>query len=169
MENKSKLNTVLLAIIIILLVAGLGYYFLNNSKRKEDRIINSSLMENTNNQNKNTSIGNSNTSMPGPIFTTNEATNITSNSATLNASIFGLMDTRNSIGQNAYFEYGVSLNNLNISTVGKGPVQGNLTDTINKLQPNTKYYFRAVVDYGPNSVPSNSKQYGSIVTFQTLP
>jgi len=169
MKNKSKTNLVFLIIIIIILAVGLFYIIFNNSKRKEDRVINSSIIENTNNQNKNTSIGNSNTSMPGPIFTTNEATNITSNSATLNASILGLMDTRNSIGQNAYFEYGISLNNLNISTVGQGPVQGNLTDTINNLQPNTKYYFRAVVDYGPNSVPSNSKQYGSIVTFQTLP
>jgi hypothetical protein len=38
MENKSKLNTVLL-VIIILLVLGLGYYFFNNSKLKENEIL----------------------------------------------------------------------------------------------------------------------------------
>jgi hypothetical protein len=36
MQNKIKLNTVLLVIIIILLVIGLVYVFLGNSKKKED-------------------------------------------------------------------------------------------------------------------------------------
>ncbi|MFA6524457.1 MAG: PsbP-related protein [Candidatus Paceibacterota bacterium] len=39
MENKSKLNTILLVIIIILLVVGLGYFFLNNSKQKEKNTL----------------------------------------------------------------------------------------------------------------------------------
>ncbi len=38
MDNKSKLNTVLLVVIIILLAIGLGYFFLGNSKQKEDNL-----------------------------------------------------------------------------------------------------------------------------------
>lgn len=45
MENKSKLNTVLLIIIIILLVICFGYTLLNNSKEKESDLF-------QNNQNK---------------------------------------------------------------------------------------------------------------------
>jgi hypothetical protein len=36
MENKSKLNTVLLVIIIILLIVILGYFFLGDSRKKEN-------------------------------------------------------------------------------------------------------------------------------------
>ncbi|HEU0085452.1 MAG TPA: hypothetical protein VFQ59_00640 [Candidatus Paceibacterota bacterium] len=42
MENKSKLNTILLVIVIILLVVGLAYSFFNNSKQvgNEDISVN---------------------------------------------------------------------------------------------------------------------------------
>ena len=42
MENKSKLNTVLLVIIIILLVTGFGYILFNNSKKE---VINIPIQE----------------------------------------------------------------------------------------------------------------------------
>jgi hypothetical protein len=42
MENKSKLNTVLLIIIVILLVTGFGFILLNNSKKE---IINIPIQE----------------------------------------------------------------------------------------------------------------------------
>ncbi len=38
MQNKSKLNTILLVIIIILLAVGLVYIFLNNSKQEENNL-----------------------------------------------------------------------------------------------------------------------------------
>jgi hypothetical protein len=39
MENKSKLNTILLVIIIILLVIGLGYFLIRDSREKENTIL----------------------------------------------------------------------------------------------------------------------------------
>lgn len=50
MENKSKLNTVLLIIIIILLVIGLGYFFLRDSKENENTdLVNNLPQEEINN------------------------------------------------------------------------------------------------------------------------
>ncbi len=49
MENKSKLNTVLLVILIILLVAGLVYLFFNNLKQKENNLVNNIPQESQNN------------------------------------------------------------------------------------------------------------------------
>jgi len=51
MENKSKLNTILLVIIIILLFVGLGYFFLRDSREKKDTDLVSDLpqIENQNN------------------------------------------------------------------------------------------------------------------------
>ncbi|HUC88783.1 MAG TPA: hypothetical protein VMR49_02000 [Candidatus Paceibacterota bacterium] len=44
MQNKSKLNTILLIVIIVLLVIGLVYIFLNkNSKQKNNELINQNI------------------------------------------------------------------------------------------------------------------------------
>lgn len=102
------------------------------------------------------------------IFTTNTATNISSDSATLNATILGLMDINNDIGQSSYFKYGTSSTNLNLTSSSGGAIQGTLSKTINRLQSNTTYYFRAAVNYGSNSVPANSHRYGNIVSFKTI-
>ena len=106
-------------------------------------------------------------SLPAPVFLTQPASSITSNSAQFNAKILGLMDI-NSVGQNVYFEYGLSETNLGTTTTGGGSVQGDLIEVVSGLQPNTNYYFRAVVDFGYNSIPPNSKKYGNIMSFKTL-
>jgi len=49
MENKSKLNTVLLVIIIILLVVGLVYVFFINSKKNENSLVNNLPQESQDN------------------------------------------------------------------------------------------------------------------------
>lgn len=46
MQNKSKLNTVLLVIIIILLVIVLGYLFIKDSKSEKDNLIKNIPQEN---------------------------------------------------------------------------------------------------------------------------
>lgn len=52
MDNKLKLNTVLLVIIIILLATGLGYFLLSNSNEKKDSVlINTPTPEIQNNKN----------------------------------------------------------------------------------------------------------------------
>lgn len=109
------------------------------------------------------------TDLPGPIFTTNTATSISSNSATLNATILGLMDIYNGVGQSSYFEYGTSPTNLSLTSSSSGAIQGTLSKAINGLKPNTTYYFRAVINYGPNSVPTDFHQYANVMSFKTTP
>lgn len=111
----------------------------------------------------------STTSMPGPIFSTDYATNVTYNSATLNAMVFGLMDlyTTNN-GQSVYFEYGTSENNLNMLSASNGPINGYFAKNITGLNSNTKYYYRVVVAFGPSSIPAYHKQYAGVMHFTTL-
>lgn len=107
--------------------------------------------------------------LPGVNFSTDYATDVTHNSATLNAMVFGLMDlyTPNN-GQSVYFEYGTSENNLNMLSASSGPINGLLVKEITGLNSNTKYYYRAVVSFGPNAVPANHKQYAGVMHFTTL-
>jgi uncharacterized repeat protein (TIGR01451 family) len=95
-----------------------------------------------------------------PYVTTYSATNISDNSATLNAQI----NPNNSETQ-AWFEYGTSPNflsyNTNYSNIGSGNYSSNFNQTIYNLLPNTTYYFRAVArnQYGIN--------YGQVLSFST--
>ncbi|MBP9852042.1 MAG: peptidoglycan-binding protein [Candidatus Pacebacteria bacterium] len=109
------------------------------------------------------------TTIPAPIYTTDTATSISSNSATLNATIYGLMDVNNGTNQTAYFQYGTSQSNLNMTSATSGPVQGTLSKTITGLAPSTTYYYRAAINFGPNSVPPNAVQYANIQSFTTSP
>lgn len=107
--------------------------------------------------------------LPGPIFSTDYATNVTYNSATLNAMVFGIMDlyTPNN-GQSVYFEYGKSENALNMTSESSGPINSNFAKNVTNLEANTKYYYRVVVAFGPNSVPANHKEYAGVMNFTTL-
>lgn len=161
--NKgSGLVVVLLIVFGFFVVGGVAYFAGKNNS------IYPSITQNENPQvvpNNNPSKPLNN--LPAPIFTTNTATNISFNSATLNATITGLMDIHNGTGQSSYFEYGTSSANLNLISSSSGATQGTLSKTITGLQSNTTYYFRAVINYGPNSVPANSYQHGNVMSFKT--
>jgi peptidoglycan hydrolase-like protein with peptidoglycan-binding domain len=107
------------------------------------------------------------TTIPGPTFTTDAATAISQNSATLNATIYGLMDIHNGTNQTAYFQYGTAQNNLNMNSQTSGPTNGTLSKTITGLTPNTTYYYRAAINFGPSSTPPNAIQYANIGSFTT--
>ena len=171
--NKGFAPLVVLLIVLgVLAVGGVAYFAgKNNSKPVSN---NPTYPPTTQNENppvvpNNNPTKEPTTNLPAPIFTTNTATNISSNSATLNATILGLMDIHNGIGQSSYFEYGTSQANLNLTSLSSGAIQGTLSKAINGLQSNTTYYFRAVINYGPNSVPTNSHQYGNVMSFKTAP
>lgn len=163
--------TIVLIIIAVLAVGGIAYFVGKSSNPLPQNVVDNNLPpENQNNVTtppvQNTQVVNTN--LPGPVFKTNSATNISSNSATLNATILGLMDIYNGVGQSSYFEYGISSTNLNLTSSSSGPIQGTLSTTINGLQPNTIYYFRVVVKFSPNSIPANAHQYGNIMSFTTI-
>jgi len=97
-----------------------------------------------------------------PIVTTQAASNIEPDSATLN----GLANANND-STTVTFEYGLDTNYGSTVTAAQSPVTGS-TDTavsanITGLDPNTMYHFRVV---GQNSSGTNN---GSDLTFTTLP
>lgn len=184
------MKTAPLIIVLLIGLGILGYVFLNKQNDVDDLNTQdeSSFVEeennaelNTNNNqtqtNTNTQTPSTNTTLqppvapstglPGPILTTDTATNVSASSATLNATILGLMDISNSVGQSSYFEYGTSSANLNLTSSSAGPTQGVLSKTIDGLQSNTTYYYRVVVNFGPNSIPANSSHYGNVMSFKT--
>ncbi|MEA3399334.1 MAG: hypothetical protein U9R00_02355 [Patescibacteria group bacterium] len=89
-----------------------------------------------------------------PVASTSAATNITTNSATLNG--FVSSDTTS-----AYFKYGTSANSLIYSTPNTSST-GSFSSGIINLNSNTTYYFRTVASN------NNGTTYGSpIVSFTT--
>jgi uncharacterized repeat protein (TIGR01451 family) len=95
-----------------------------------------------------------------PYVTTYSATNVSLNSATLNAQV-----NPNNSDTQAWFEYGTSPNYLPYTTgysnIGSGNYNYNFNQNIYNLSANTTYYFRAVArnQYGIN--------YGQILSFST--
>ncbi len=94
-----------------------------------------------------------------PIVTTNSASNITPNSATLNGSV-----NPNNSNTTVWFEYG--LNNSLGSTVGYQSVNSanytmNITAYLSGIQPNNTYYYRIVAQN------SYGTMYGSLLSFYT--
>lgn len=96
-------------------------------------------------------------------ITTENATNISTNSVKLNSTI------HNSYGStSAYFQYG-TLSNLTSYTetvhINTGGINSSLAfnKVINGLTPNTTYYFRGVVK------SNGGIKYGNIFSFKTLP
>jgi hypothetical protein len=167
--NKGFAPLVVLLIVLgVLAVGGVAYFAGKSPAPKSEVSDNSTIITTQNQQEQNNTTKTEHPELPAPIFTTNAATNITSSSATLNASIFGLMDTIHGTGQQSYFEYGTSPTNLSLTSSVSGPTQGSLSKVISGLQPNTTYYFRVAINYGPNSIPANSHQYGNILSFKTI-
>ncbi len=95
-----------------------------------------------------------------PSVTTNNATNITSNSATLNGTV-----NPNGSNTTVYFSYGTTTSYGTDITAKESPVIGssdvNVTADITGLQPNTTYHFEC---YGDNNTWLSS---GGDITFTT--
>ena len=106
-------------------------------------------------------VGSSQTPPQGqaPTVTTNSATNISQNSATLNGTA-----NPNGLATNVWFEYGTTQSlgsTAGFQSIGNGTSQVNITNTLSNLQNNTTYYFRAVAQ---NSAGTTQ---GSILSFTT--
>ncbi|MFH0888505.1 MAG: hypothetical protein V1871_04785 [Planctomycetota bacterium] len=99
-----------------------------------------------------------NTALPPPTCTTNAATNIGFNSATLNGTV-----NPNGISTTANFLWGITTSYENTTTqaVGSGTSNVNVTSNINRLSASTLYNFMVV---GTNS---SGTSYGSNLTFTT--
>ena len=101
---------------------------------------------------------NSNNNDEGPDVTTRSATDVDSNSATLNGRVDG-----NGSDVDAWFEYGTSRNNLNRETRVRNYDSGSTSydADISGLQANTTYYFRAIAENDEEQVE------GQILSFYT--
>lgn len=94
-----------------------------------------------------------------PVITTNSATNIAQNSATINGNI-----NPNGSSANAWFEWGTSLsfgNTTASNNYGSGTSGVNYNFNLSNLSNNTTYYFRAVASNSFGTV------YGSTMNFTT--
>lgn len=96
-----------------------------------------------------------------PSITTLAATNITQNSATLNATIMP-----NGSQTTAWFEYGTSQNlgyTTPTQTISGSTATQNIQAQIYNLQPNTLYYFRVIAQ----NPCGGANVQGSLLTFNT--
>ncbi|MBI5047873.1 MAG: fibronectin type III domain-containing protein [Deltaproteobacteria bacterium] len=95
-----------------------------------------------------------------PTAVTGSATNITSNSATLNGTV-----NPNGVATGAFFQYGTSTAfgyTTSSQVVGSGTNSVNVTANLSGLSPNTVYYFRIVAT---NSLAETT--FGATQTFVT--
>jgi phosphodiesterase/alkaline phosphatase D-like protein len=94
-----------------------------------------------------------------PTATTNAASNVTSNSATLNGTV-----NPNGLATTVYFQWGTSTSYGNTTpsqSIGSGTSNVNVSANLSGLSPNTTYHYR-VVAYN-----SAGTRYGSNVSFTT--
>ncbi len=89
--------------------------------------------------------------------TTNEATEVTNNSALLN----GTIDSSVSGVTSSYFEYGPTEALGTTTAVAKQSLIGTFFTSVSGLKPKTKYYFSAVAKI------NGALSYGDIVSFTT--
>ena len=94
-----------------------------------------------------------------PYITTNSATNISTNSATLNGYV-----NSNNVSSNVWFEWGTASSYFGNSTpqISYGTQSANFSSTIYNLYPNTTYYYRAVAQS-----PQGGTVYGNQQNFTT--
>ncbi len=93
-----------------------------------------------------------------PFVTTNNSTNVSQDSATLN----GYVNPYNSSNTTRWFEYGTNQNlGSKTNTINHGATSATISDTITGLLSNTTYYYRAVAN---NSYGNTN---GSILSFKT--
>ena len=97
-----------------------------------------------------------------PQVTTNAATLVTHNSATLN----GNLDIGEYTSVNVYYQYGLTTSYGSTSGVANVGASGAFSQSIGGLTPSTLYHFRAVAD---TVLPANSvTDLGGDLTFTTL-
>ncbi len=103
--------------------------------------------------------GSSDDSDNNPEATTRSATNVGSNSATIN----GYVDSNGGSDTYGWFEWGTSSSNLNRSTTrrSQGSSDSSISSSLSDLTANTTYYYRAV---GENN---RGTDRGSILNFTT--
>ncbi len=93
-----------------------------------------------------------------PFVSTNNATNITSNSAMLNCYV----NPNGNSNTTRWFEYGTTQNFGNrTNTLTHGTVASNISETVFNFANNTKYYFRCVAQN------TNGTSYGNVLNFTT--
>lgn len=97
-------------------------------------------------------------------LTTNSATNVTSNSATLSGYIDNVSNYNNGT---VYFEYGTNSNDLYQKTSSSSVSNSSVTQNVYNLQPNTTYYYRIVVDTWVYGGDGARYKYGEIRSFTT--
>ena len=102
--------------------------------------------------------GNNNDNEEGPNVTTYSATDVQNDSAILN----GYVDT-NGTSTRRWFEWGTSRSSLSHETdkSSKSTSSRNFEQSIDNLNPDTTYYFRAVAEN------NNDIDYGNILSFRT--
>lgn len=94
-----------------------------------------------------------------PTVTTNSVSSISSNSVVLNGSV-----NPNNSNTTAWFEYGQTQSlgtTVNLQTIGSGNFTTNTSFTLNGLQQNITYYYRAVAQNASGTT------YGTILSFNT--
>lgn len=94
-----------------------------------------------------------------PSATTNAATSVTQNSATLNCYV----NPNSTSNTTRWFEWGTNSTSLSNSTThqNQGTSAGSFNDTVSGLSSNTNYYFRCVAQNSAGIV------YGSVLSFFT--
>ncbi|NTV22638.1 MAG: DUF11 domain-containing protein [Candidatus Yonathbacteria bacterium] len=93
-----------------------------------------------------------------PFVSTNQPSNVTASSATLN----GYVNPQGDSDTERWFEYGSTLSlGYNTSRDRQGSSAGNFNEYVSGLQNNTTYYYRAAARNDAGTV------YGSIVSFRT--
>ncbi|OHA85504.1 MAG: hypothetical protein A2408_03240 [Candidatus Yonathbacteria bacterium RIFOXYC1_FULL_52_10] len=92
-----------------------------------------------------------------PSVTTNPATNILENSATLR----GYLTTNSTSDVTRWFEWGTSYSLGNQTTRFNQSYDGEFSSSVSGLAPNTTYYFRAAAQNSAGTV------YGSVLSFTT--
>lgn len=119
------------------------------------------------NYNNNYNYNNYNYSPTFSVYTT-PVSNVGPTNATINGNLTVSGNSNNynynSTANQAWFEYGLTSTNLNVST-GKTNIYSSTTinSNLTGLICNTTYYYRAVVS------GTNGNQYGSTLSFTTLP
>ncbi|MDD5547567.1 MAG: hypothetical protein PHN74_01535 [Candidatus Pacebacteria bacterium] len=134
------------------LTANTTYYYRAVAQDASGNIINGGTLSFVTN-------GNGQGGLGSPTATSNAATNITQNSATLNASV-----NPNGVNTTVWFEYGSTSNlgsTIGNQTIGSGNTATNITTMVTGLNGMTNYYYQVVAQN------ANGTVRGALLNFTT--